>query len=134
MATSSSSFECARWLATASFTSVGMPTAEVFAVPYLAAGFTTYSSAVFNFIPKTAMQFFNAVCAGDRTSTDRLLRSLYLPYASLRNHRKGYAVSIVKAGMRTVGRPAGPVRPPLTDLSADEQGELARIVRSARAT
>ena len=39
-----------------------------------------------------------------------------------------------KAGMRIVGRPAGPVRPPLTDLSADEQGELARIVRSARAT
>ena len=30
----------------------GMPTAEVFAVPYFAAGFTTYSSAVYNFIPR----------------------------------------------------------------------------------
>jgi 5-dehydro-4-deoxyglucarate dehydratase len=112
----------------------GMPTSEVFAVPYFAAGFTIYSSAVFNFIPKTAMQFFNAVRAGDRTCGDRLLGSLYLPYVSLRNRRKGYAVSIVKAGMRIVGRPAGPVRPPLTDLSADEQGELARIVQSAQAT
>jgi dihydrodipicolinate synthase/N-acetylneuraminate lyase len=32
----------------------GMPTAEVFAVPYFAAGFTTYSSAVFQFYLKTA--------------------------------------------------------------------------------
>jgi 5-dehydro-4-deoxyglucarate dehydratase len=111
----------------------GMPTAEVFAVPYFAAGFTTYSSAVFNFLPKTAMQFFNALRAGERATTDRLLRSLFLPYVALRNRRKGYAVSIVKSGMRVVGRSAGPVRPPLTDLTADEQGELARIVQSAQA-
>jgi 5-dehydro-4-deoxyglucarate dehydratase len=111
----------------------GMPTAEVFAVPYFAAGFTTYSSAVFNFLPKTAMQFFNALRAGERATTDRLLRSLFLPYVSLRNRRKGYAVSIVKSGMRVVGRSAGPVRPPLTDLTADEQGELARVVQLAQA-
>ena len=111
----------------------GMPTAEVFAVPYFAAGFTTYSSAVFNFVPKTAMQFFNALRVGEHSTTDRLLRSLFLPYVSLRNRRKGYAVSIVKSGMRVVGRSAGPVRPPLTDLTADEQGELARIVQLAEA-
>jgi 5-dehydro-4-deoxyglucarate dehydratase len=111
----------------------GMPTAEVFAVPYFAAGFTTYSSAVFNFLPKTAMQFFNALRAGERATTDRLLRSLFLPYVSLRNRRKGYAVSIVISGMRVVGRSAGPVRPPLTDLTADEQGELARVVQLAQA-
>jgi len=111
----------------------GMPTAEVFAEPYFAAGFTTYSSAVFNFVPKTAMQFFNALRVGDCATTDRLLRSLFLPYVSLRNRRKGYAVSIVKAGMRIVGRPAGPVRPPLTDLTADEQGELAGVLRLTQA-
>jgi len=112
----------------------GMPTAEVFAVPYFAAGFTTYSSAVFNFVPQTAMQFFNALRVGDRATTDRLLSSLFLPYVSLRNRRKGYAVSIVKAGMRVVGRPAGPVRPPLSDLTADEQEELARVLQLAQAT
>ena len=41
----------------------GMPTAEVFAVPYFAAGFTTYSSAVYNFIPKVAQRFYAAVTA-----------------------------------------------------------------------
>lgn len=111
----------------------GMPTAEVFAVPYYAAGFTTYSSAVYNFLPKTAMQFYKALHAGDRAMTDRLLKTLFLPYIGLRNRRKGYAVSIVKAGMRVVGRSAGPMRPPLTDLTADEQAELARIIQAAEA-
>jgi 5-dehydro-4-deoxyglucarate dehydratase len=111
----------------------GMPTAEVFAVPYYAAGFTTYSSAVYNFLPETAMQFFKALRTGERATTDRLLKSLFLPYVALRNRRKGYAVSIVKAGLRVVGRSAGPVRPPLVDLTADEQSELARMVKQAQA-
>lgn len=111
----------------------GMPTAEVFAVPYYAAGFTTYSSAVYNFLPETAMQFFKALRSGERATTDRLLKSLFLPYVALRNRRKGYAVSIVKAGLRVVGRSAGPVRPPLVDLTADEQSELARMVQQAQA-
>ena len=103
-------------------------------MPYFAAGFTTYSSAVFNLVPTTAMQFFDALHVGDSATTERLLRSLFLPYVSLRNHRKGYAVSIVKAGMRSVGRPAAPVRAPLTDLSADAQPELARVLELAQAT
>lgn len=111
----------------------GMPTAEVFAVPYYAAGFTTYSSAVYNFLPKTAMTFFKALHAGDRVTTDRLLKTLFLPYIGLRNRRKGYAVSIVKGGMRVVGRSAGAVRPPLTDLTAGELDELAKMIDAAQA-
>ncbi|HET6220535.1 MAG TPA: dihydrodipicolinate synthase family protein, partial [Dongiaceae bacterium] len=105
--------------------------AEVFAVPYFAAGFTTYSSAVFNFIPKTAMRFYEAVRSGDTETTDHLIQRLYLPYIALRNRSRGYAVSIVKAGMRVVGWPAGPVRPPLTDLSEAETAQLAGILRDA---
>ena len=43
----------------------GLPTAEVYAAAYKALGVPVYSSAVFNFIPKTAMQFYRAVAAGD---------------------------------------------------------------------
>ena len=109
----------------------GMPTAEVFAVPYFAAGFTTYSSAVFNFIPKTAIRFYGAVRQGDTVTTDELLRKLYLPYIAIRDRGRGYAVSIVKAGMRIVGHPAGPVRPPLVDLKPAEIQELAAILAGA---
>lgn len=106
----------------------GMPTAEVFAIPYLAAGFTTYSSAVFNFIPKMAQRFYRAVRSGDTKTTDPLLKNFFEPYLALRNRKRGYAVSIVKAGMRIVGRPAGPVRAPLTDLTDAETEELRRII------
>lgn len=109
----------------------GMPTAEVFAVPYFAAGFTTYSSAVFNFIPRTAQRFYKAVRQGDTRTTDELMKKFFLPYIDLRNRRRGYAVSIVKAGLRVVGRNAGPVRPPLTDLTEDETSELRRILVGA---
>ena len=35
----------------------GLPTAETFALPYLEMGVTTYSSAIFNFLPKFAQSF-----------------------------------------------------------------------------
>ncbi len=110
----------------------GMPTAEVFAIPYKAAGVTTYSSAVFNFIPAQAVAFHAAVEKDDRATTSEMLKSFFFPYLAIRNRRSGYAVSIVKAGMRTVGRDPGPVRPPLTDLTDPEQAALAQLVDSLR--
>jgi len=109
----------------------GMPTAEVFAVPYLAAGFTTYSSAVYNFVPAAAQRFYAAVKAHDTHTTDQMLANFFLPYIALRNRKRGYAVSIVKAGMRLMGRSAGPVRPPLTDLTAPEMEELKALLDRA---
>jgi 5-dehydro-4-deoxyglucarate dehydratase len=106
----------------------GLPTAEVFAEAYNAAGFPVYSSAVFNFIPRTAMEFYQAVRVGDSGTTGRLLREFFMPYVAIRNRSAGYAVSIVKAGARLVGRSAGPVRPPLTDLTEAEHGELAGLI------
>ena len=82
----------------------GMPTAEVFATPYYAAGVTTYSSAVYNFIPKAALAFYAALRAGDPETTQAMLRRFFYPYLAIRNRGRGYAVSIVKAGMRVMGR------------------------------
>jgi dihydrodipicolinate synthase/N-acetylneuraminate lyase len=39
----------------------GMPTHEVYAQAYKALGVPVYSSAVFNFVPRTAIEFYNAV-------------------------------------------------------------------------
>jgi 5-dehydro-4-deoxyglucarate dehydratase len=106
----------------------GLPTAETFALPYLEMGVTTYSSAIFNFLPDFAQQFYAAVRRKDREFIFARLREFVLPYIAIRNRRKGYAVSIVKAGMRAIGRPAGPVRPPLTDLDSTEQEELTKLI------
>jgi 5-dehydro-4-deoxyglucarate dehydratase len=106
----------------------GLPTAEIFAGAYHAMGCPVYSSAVFNFIPRTAMAFYNALAAGDSATTDRLLDSFFLPYIELRNKGHGYAVSIVKAGATLVGHGAGPVRPPLSDLKPAEVEELHALI------
>jgi 5-dehydro-4-deoxyglucarate dehydratase len=106
----------------------GLPTAEVYAAAYKALGTPVYSSAVFNFIPKTAMAFYEAVRTDDHATQHRLLREFFMPYLELRNRMPGYAVSIVKAGARLVGHDAGPVRPPLTDLKQDELDRLQALI------
>jgi 5-dehydro-4-deoxyglucarate dehydratase len=106
----------------------GLPTAEVYAAAYKALGVPVYSSAVFNFIPKTAMEFYHAVATDDHATMGRLLDTFFLPYLEIRNRKPGYAVSIIKAGARIVGRDAGLVRPPLVDLSAEESARLAALI------
>lgn len=106
----------------------GLPTAEVYAAAYKALGTPVYSSAVFNFIPKTAMQFYEAVRTDDHATQHRLLKDFFIPYLKIRNKGQGYAVSIVKAGAKIVGHDAGPVRAPLTDLKSSEVEELAALI------
>ncbi|MEU6129241.1 5-dehydro-4-deoxyglucarate dehydratase [Saccharopolyspora sp. NPDC047091] len=111
----------------------GLPTAETFALPYLELGVTTYSSAIFNFLPEFALSFYAAVRAGDRARVRRLLDEVVLPYTAIRDRSPGYAVSIVKAGLGLTGHPAGPVRPPLTDLDEQERALLSDVVAASRA-
>jgi 5-dehydro-4-deoxyglucarate dehydratase len=106
----------------------GLPTAETFALPYLEMGVTTYSSAIFNFLPKFAQDFYAAVRRRDHEHVYRELRDFVMPYIDIRNRKKGYAVSIVKAGMRVIGRPAGPVRSPLVDLETTEMESLTKLI------
>ncbi len=107
---------------------VVLPTAETFALPYLEMGVTTYSSAIFNFLPQFAMDFYAAVRRRDHDAVATGLRDFVFPYLDIRDRRKGYAVSIVKAGVRLVGFDAGPVRSPLTDLTPDELAALKTLI------
>jgi 5-dehydro-4-deoxyglucarate dehydratase len=107
----------------------GLPTAEVYAAAYRALGVPVYSSAVFNFVPRMAMDFYRAIAAGDHDTTNRLLDDFFLPYLDIRNRVPGYAVSIVKAGAKLVGHDAGPVRAPLTDLRTEELEMLDALIR-----
>lgn len=106
----------------------GLPTAETFARPYLAMGVATYSSALLNFFPNFARGFYRAVRAEDVGAIEAGLRDFVLPYTAIRNRGRGYAVSIVKAGVRIAGRPAGPVRPPLTELDAKSYADLQALM------
>ena len=108
----------------------GLPTAEVYAAAYKALGVPVYSSAVFNFMPKLAMEFYHAIAKDDHATTNRLLDEFFLPYLAIRNRKAGYAVSIVKAGARLVGHDGGPVRAPLTDLTEEEHAMLDKLIKA----
>jgi 5-dehydro-4-deoxyglucarate dehydratase len=106
----------------------GLPTAEVYAAPYKALGVPVYSSAVFNFIPKTAMDFYTAVAADDMETQRGLFDQFFLPLLEIRKRSAGYAVSMVKAGAKLVGKSAGSVRPPLIDLTPEEEQRLQELI------
>jgi 5-dehydro-4-deoxyglucarate dehydratase len=108
----------------------GLPTAEVYAAAYKALGVPVYSSAVFNFMPQLAMDFYHAIAKDDHATTNRLLDEFFLPYLAIRNRKAGYAVSIVKAGARLVGHDGGPVRAPLTDLTEEEHAMLDKLIKA----
>ncbi|MER7567782.1 5-dehydro-4-deoxyglucarate dehydratase [Streptomyces sp. NPDC048523] len=105
----------------------GLPTAEQTQLAYQAIGVPLYSSAVFCFAPEIALAFHRALIDGDRATADRLLDGFYRPFVELRARGRGYAVSLVKAGVRMRGLDVGEVRPPLHEPGEDHVKQLAQI-------
>ncbi|GAA1884794.1 5-dehydro-4-deoxyglucarate dehydratase [Streptantibioticus ferralitis] len=106
----------------------GLPTAELTGLAYRGIGITLYSSAVFCFAPEIALAFHRALTTGDDATVNRLLDVFYRPLVELRGQGRGYAVSLVKAGVRLRGGEVGEVRPPLTEPSAAHIKELGQLI------
>lgn len=106
----------------------GLPTAELTGLAYRGVGITLYSSAVFCFAPEVALAFHKALNAGDDEVVNRLLDGFYRPFVDLRAQGRGYAVSLVKAGVRLRGLDVGEVRPPLHEPSEDHVKQLAQLI------
>ncbi|WP_030271719.1 5-dehydro-4-deoxyglucarate dehydratase [Streptomyces sp. NRRL B-24484] len=112
----------------------GLPTAEATAPAYRGIGVREYSSASFAFVPEIALAFHRALATGDEALVGRLLAAFYLPLVELRAAVPGYAVSLVKAGVRQRGRAVGGVRPPLTDPTPEHLDRLRVLVDAGLAT
>ncbi|PHN05288.1 5-dehydro-4-deoxyglucarate dehydratase [Flavilitoribacter nigricans] len=108
----------------------GAPTAEIISEAYLSIGVNTYSSAVFNFVPELANLFYASMRAGDTATVTSILQTFFIPFIQLRSRNKGYAVSLIKAGARIIGKEAGDVRAPLVMPTAAEVSELERIIQN----
>ena len=109
----------------------GLPTAELTMPSYHGMGVELYSSAVFAFLPEVAQAFLGTL--GDTSATARrlgvrLLDEFYAPLVELRNKVPGYAVSLVKAGVRLRGLDVGGVRLPLVEPATDHLAELERLI------
>ncbi|GAA1271783.1 putative 5-dehydro-4-deoxyglucarate dehydratase 1 [Planotetraspora silvatica] len=106
----------------------GLPTAETSQRAYRDLGVVRYSSAVFCFLPQLALACHDAFRDGRDDVADRLMKEFYLPLVELRGLGPGYAVSLVKAGVRLRGQDVGPVRRPLVDPSPEHVSRLAELI------
>jgi 5-dehydro-4-deoxyglucarate dehydratase len=109
----------------------GAPTAEFIAPQFREVGVHSYSSAVFTFAPNIARRYFSALQDDDHAVLHAMREEFYAPLVALRKRKHGFAVSIVKAGLRVAGTPAGPVRAPLIDLDPEEMGILSALIEKA---
>ncbi|SEA78556.1 5-dehydro-4-deoxyglucarate dehydratase [Thalassobacillus cyri] len=110
----------------------GMPMAEVTMPVYIPLGFNSYSSAISNYIPHISRQFYEALLKGDKQSVNNIYEDVILPINRIRKKRKGYAVSLIKAGMEIVGLPVSrAVRPPIVEVEHEHYNELKAILKKA---
>jgi 5-dehydro-4-deoxyglucarate dehydratase len=111
----------------------GMPTAEMTYPSFYALGCRGYSSALSNFAPQVTLRFHDAVTEGDVETQREILTHVIEPICRVRDLRKGYAVSYVKAAVNLLGslgpEGAGPVRPPLVDLDAEHRAQLQKVLQ-----
>ncbi|MGW0863638.1 5-dehydro-4-deoxyglucarate dehydratase [Streptomyces sp. NPDC002611] len=106
----------------------GLPTAEQTQLAYRALGVTLYSSAVFCFAPELALAFHRALGNGDERTVEKLLDGFFRPFVELRAQGRGYAVALIKAGVRLRGLDVGEVRPPLHEPTEDHVKQLAELI------
>lgn len=95
---------------------------------YYSAGITTFSSSIATVAPQLSLKLHELASTGAGEALLELLNECVIPLYALRARRKGYEVSAMKAMMDMVGLNGGPVRPPLVDVTAEEEDELRTIL------
>ncbi|MGJ9384117.1 5-dehydro-4-deoxyglucarate dehydratase [Salipaludibacillus sp. CF4.18] len=110
----------------------GMPFAEITMPAYANIGYSAYSSAMSNYMPHISKMFYDALLEGNEALVSEIYVNVLLPINRIRKARKGYAVSLIKAGMEIQGFPvANTVRPPCIPVESGHYQELKKIIVSA---
>ena len=95
---------------------------------YYSIGIRTFTSSIATVAPRLSLRLHELAETEDREALTELLDRCVIPLYALRARRKGYEVSAMKAMMDMVGLNGGPVRPPLVNVSAEEEDELRAIL------
>jgi 5-dehydro-4-deoxyglucarate dehydratase len=96
--------------------------------PYFAVGATGFTSSVACFWPELSRELYDAAHSEDYDRLRLLQAEKIRPIYDLRQRRRGFEVSIMKAAMDILGHPSGPVRPPLGSLDERDRADLAAIL------
>jgi 5-dehydro-4-deoxyglucarate dehydratase len=96
---------------------------------YYSIGIRVYTSSIATIAPRLSLQLHEAAASGNSTELNEIMQRYVIPLYALRMRRKGYEVTVMKEMMNQAGLAAGPVRPPLPSLRADEIKEVAAMVK-----
>jgi 5-dehydro-4-deoxyglucarate dehydratase len=96
--------------------------------PYFAAGAEGFTSSLACFWPEASLELWRLAHAGDIGALRRYHNAVVRPIYGLRARRAGFEVAVMKAAMEIIGLPAGPVRPPLANLSATDRSDLESVL------
>ena len=95
---------------------------------YYSIGIRTFTSSIATVAPRLSLKLQELGEAGDAETLMDLLERCVIPLYALRGRRRGYEVSAMKAMMDMVGLNGGPVRPPLVNVTPEEEDELRTIL------
>jgi 5-dehydro-4-deoxyglucarate dehydratase len=98
------------------------------AAGYFAVGVQAYTSSISNIAPQLSLDIANAGLARDFNRLNSLLERYVHPLYALRERARGYEVAAMKAAMEIVGKPAGPVRPPLFNCREQDLADLRNLL------
>ncbi|MGI9147033.1 MAG: dihydrodipicolinate synthase family protein [Chloroflexota bacterium] len=95
---------------------------------YFAAGAQGFTSSLACFWPEASAELYRLASSADFDGLRRYHERAVRPFYELRQRGRGFEVSIMKAAMELLGHPAGPARPPLGALSAQDRADLQSIL------
>jgi 5-dehydro-4-deoxyglucarate dehydratase len=95
---------------------------------YYSIGIRTFSSSIATVAPRLSLKLHELGEAGENEALAALLDQCVVPLYAIRARRRGYEVSTMKAMMEMIGLNAGPVRPPLVNVTPEEEDELRTIL------
>jgi len=103
--------------------------AERFAPYYMLAGATGYTTGAGNICPQLTLAMHAALSAGEYGEGMRLQQQI-LPIEDFRaRNGDSYNISMLKYGMTLLGQDFGPPRPPMRQLTSEEQTEIEQLLQ-----
>ena len=99
---------------------------------YFAVGVQAFTSSISNLAPDLSIALADAGTRRDWDRLSRLMNRYVHPLYALRERARGYEVSMIKEAMEMLGKPAGPVRPPLMASRPKDLEDLRLVVESYR--
>ncbi len=100
------------------------------AASYVSIGIEIFTSSISAVAPRLALAWGEAALKRDLEALNRILDRCVHPLFAIRTRKRGYEVAAMKKLRELLGKPAGPVRPPLPELAEADVEDLKAVLRA----